>query len=41
MYAIVPPFTASGDTWPIAAPLVAPLKRQSVMSATDEPRPAP
>ena len=39
--AIGPPRAASGETWPIEAPLVAPLKRPSVISATVEPSPIP
>ena len=37
--AIGPPTAASGETCPIAAPLDAPLKRPSVISATVDPRP--
>ena len=36
-----PPTAASGDTCPIEAPRDAPLKRPSVISATDEPSPIP
>lgn len=32
--AILPPTAASGDTWPIQAPRVAPEKRPSVINAT-------
>ena len=39
--AIGPPTAASGDTCPIEAPRLAPEKRPSVMSATDEPSPIP
>ena len=39
--AIGPPTAASGDTWPIEAPLEAPEKRPSVINATDEPSPMP
>lgn len=38
---IFPPSAASGDTWPIAAPLVAPENLPSVISATLSPRPLP
>ena len=38
---IGPPTAASGETWPMAAPRVAPEKRPSVMSATHPPRPEP
>jgi len=36
-----PPNAASGDTWPIIRPRVAPLKRPSVSRATDPPSPSP
>src|SRR5882762_6531589 len=39
--AIGPPTAASGATWPTIRPRVAPLKRPSVRSATDSPRPSP
>ena len=39
--AMGPPACASGETWPMAAPRVAPLKRPSVMSATSLSRPWP
>ena len=39
--AIVPPRTASGATWPTFTPRVAPLKRPSVTSTTEFPRPRP
>ena len=39
--AIGPPTAASGDTCPIDAPRLAPEKRPSVISATDEPSPIP
>ena len=39
--AMGPPACASGATWPMAAPRVAPLKRPSVMSATSLSRPWP
>ena len=39
--AMGPPTAASGDTWPMDAPRLAPEKRPSVMSATVEPSPIP
>ena len=39
--AIGPPRAASGETWPTINPRVAPLKRPSVTSTTDSPRPRP
>ena len=36
-----PPWAASGQTWPMEAPRVAPEKRPSVMRATDSPSPMP
>ena len=39
--AMAPPWAASGQTWPMAAPRVAPEKRPSVISATEEPKPIP
>ena len=39
--AIGPPTAASGDTCPMDAPLDAPEKRPSVISATLEPSPIP
>ena len=39
--AIGPPTHASGATWPIISPLVAPLKRPSVIRATVSPSPWP
>ena len=39
--AMGPPSAASGDTWPIIRPRVAPLKRPSVSSATESPKPSP
>ena len=36
-----PPEAASGETWPMQAPRVAPENRPSVMSATELPRPMP
>ncbi len=39
--AIGPPAAASGETWPMAAPRVAPEKRPSVMSAVSASRPMP
>ena len=39
--AMGPPTAASGETWPMDAPLEAPEKRPSVISATDEPSPMP
>ena len=39
--AIGPPVAASGETWPIDAPLDAPQKRPSVINATLEPSPMP
>ena len=41
MTAMGPPSKASGVTWPMLPPRVAPLKRPSVMSATDSERPMP
>src|SRR5205807_2668297 len=39
--AIGPPFAASGATWPIEIPWVAPENRPSVIRATSSPRPWP
>ena len=39
--AMGPPTAASGATWPIMSPLVAPEKRPSVSRATDPPSPWP
>ena len=39
--AIGPPTAASGETCPIEAPRDAPLKRPSVIRATEEPSPIP
>ena len=39
--AIFPPTAASGETCPIAAPLVAPENLPSVISATEFPKPLP
>ena len=39
--AMVPPAAASGLTWPMEAPRVAPENRPSVMRATDSPKPMP
>ena len=39
--AIGPPTAASGETWPMDAPRLAPEKRPSVISATVEPKPIP
>ena len=37
----MPPLAPSGETWPMAAPRVAPEKRPSVMSATSLSSPMP
>ena len=39
--AMGPPTAASGETCPMEAPLDAPLKRPSVIRATEEPSPIP
>ena len=41
MWRFTRPAAASGDTWPMDAPLVAPEKRPSVISATLSPSPMP